>query len=196
MELLLVRHAEVASDARGRCYGRLDVPLSEAGHEQARALAERLSGADVAAVVSSPQVRARDTAAAIAGPHGLPVTTVDELCELDFGVLEGLRYDEIAATWPALYERWMTRPATVEFPGGECLADLRARATAAVAGLRDSYDRLTVVAVTHAGVVRVVVATALGISDDRIFSVSVDTASITHIGWSEAGVFVRSLNVR
>jgi alpha-ribazole phosphatase len=195
MELLLVRHAEVAGDVRGRCYGRLDVPLSEDGRKQARALAERLSRADLAAVVSSPRVRALDTATPIARPHGLPVSTLDELCELDFGELEGLTYDEIAAMWPELYEQWMTQPTTVEIPDGERFADFRARASAAVAALRASYEGRTVVAVTHAGVVRIVVATALGMPDDKIFSISVDTASITHIGWSDAGPIVRGVNI-
>ncbi len=196
MELLLVRHAEVVDDARGRCYGRLDVPLSAEGREQARALAVRLSTEEVAAVVSSPRVRARDTAAFIAEPHCLPLATLDELCELDFGELEGLTYDEIAATRPELYEQWMTEPTTVEFPGGESFADLQARAATALAQLREGDEGRIVVAVTHGGVVRAVVAAALGMPDDRIFGVSVDTASITHVGWSESGVVVRSVNVR
>jgi alpha-ribazole phosphatase len=195
MELLLVRHGEVAGELRGRCYGRLDVPLSDEGRAQARALAERLSSTDVAAVVSSPRVRARDTATSIARPHAVQVATLDQLCELDFGVFEGLTYEEIEATWPELYERWMTQPTAVEFPGGETFADLRARVADAVSGLRRSYEGRTVVAVTHAGVVRTVVATALGMPDDRIFDLSVDPASVTHVGWSEAGVVVRGLNV-
>jgi alpha-ribazole phosphatase len=197
MELLLVRHAEVARNARGRCFGRLDVLLSDEGREQARALAARLSHEAVAAVVSSPRVRARDTATAIAEPHGLAVSTLDELSELDFGALEGLTYDEIAATWPELYEQWMTQPTAVEFTEGERFADLQVRAAEAVARLRESYEGRIVVAVTHAGVVRTIVAAALGMPEDRIFRLSVDPASITHVSWSEGGdSLVRSVNVR
>jgi broad specificity phosphatase PhoE len=197
MELLLVRHAEVASDARGRCYGRLDVPLSEEGRMQARALGDLLAGEDLAAVVSSPRVRALDTARPIAARHGLPVTPLDELSELDFGELEGLTFDEIAVTWPDLYERWMTHPAAVVFPGGERFIELQQRAKEAVARLRDMYEGQIVVAVTHAGVVRAVVAAALRIPDERIFGLSVDIASISHVGWSQGGAaIVRSINVR
>jgi alpha-ribazole phosphatase len=197
MELLLVRHAEVARNARGRCFGRLDFPLSDEGREQARALAARLSHEPVAAVVSSPRVRARDTATAIAEPHGLAVSTLDELCELDFGALEGLTYDEIAATWPELYEQWMTQPTAVEFPEGERFADLQVRAAEAVTRLREGYEGRIVVAVTHAGVVRTIVAAALGMPDERIFRLSVDPASITHVTWREGGdALVRSVNAR
>jgi broad specificity phosphatase PhoE len=197
MELLLVRHAEVARNARGRCFGRLDFPLSDEGREQARALAARLSHEPVAAVVSSPRVRARDTATVIAEPHGLAVSTLDELCELDFGALEGLTYDEIAATWPELYEQWMTQPTAVEFPEGERFADLQVHAAEAVTRLREGYEGRIVVAVTHAGVVRTIVAAALGMPDERIFRLSVDPASITHVTWREGGdALVRSVNAR
>jgi alpha-ribazole phosphatase len=195
VELVLVRHAEPTDDARGRCYGRLDVELSESGREQCRRLAAHLSGEPVAAIVCSPRLRARDTADAIAKPHSLPVTVLDPLRELDFGELEGRTYEEIAASRPELYEQWMTRPTTVRFPGGEGYTDLHARAADAVARLRATYDGRTVVAVTHGGVVRAVLAEALGMPHDRIFGLAVDTASITRVLWYEGVAIVRCLNL-
>lgn len=195
MELLLVRHAEPTEDARGRCYGRLDIELSESGREQCRRLAAQLSGEPVAAIVCSPRLRARDTADAIAEPHRLPVTVLDQLRELDFGELEGRTYEEIAASRPELYERWMTEPTTLRFPGGEGYADLHARVADAVAQLRATYDGRVVVAVTHGGVVRAVLAEALGMPHDRIFRLAVDTASITRVEWCEGVAVVRSFNL-
>lgn len=195
MELLLVRHAEPTEDARGRCYGRLDIELSESGREQCRRLAAQLSGEPVAAIVCSPRLRARDTADAIAEPHRLPVTVLDQLRELDFGELEGRTYEEIAASRPELYERWMTEPTTLRFPGGEGYADLHARVADAVAQLRATYDDRMVVAVTHGGVVRAVLAEALGMPHDRIFRLAVDTASITRVEWCEGVAVVRSFNL-
>ena len=195
MELVLVRHAEPTEDARGRCYGRLDVKLSESGCEQCRRLAAHLSDEPVAAIMCSPRLRARDTADAIAEPHGLPVTVLDQLRELDFGEFEGRTYDEIATSRPELYERWMTEPTTLRFPGGEGYADLRARVIDAVAQLRATHDGRMVVAVTHGGVVRAVVAEALGMSQGRIFRLAVDTASITRVEWCEGVPVVRSVNL-
>jgi alpha-ribazole phosphatase len=194
MDLVLVRHAEVSEEARGRCYGRLDVELSENGRRQSRRVAELLAGEDVAAVVCSPARRARETAADVAARHGLEVTVLDELSELDFGELEGRTYDEIAATWPELYETWMTEPATVVFPGGEALADLRTRVDDAVRRLRTLYDGSVVVAIAHAGVVRAVLADALGIPDDRFFRIEVEPASITRVGWRDGAAVVRLVN--
>jgi alpha-ribazole phosphatase len=182
MELVLVRHAEPA-DALGRCYGRMDVELSAVGRAQCRRLASTLAPLPVAAVVSSPLRRARDTAGAIAAPHGLQVQVLDALSELDFGELEGMTYDEIAASRPRLYAEWMSAPTTVAFPGGESYAELQARATEAVSGLRAAFTGRTVVAVTHGGVVRAVLAEVLALPADRIFRLAVDTATISRVVW-------------
>ena len=194
MELVLVRHAEVSEEARGRCYGRLDVGLSENGHRQSRRIAERLAGEAVAAVVCSPARRTRETAAAVAVRHELEVTILDELSELDFGELEGRTYEEIESKWPELYAAWMTEPSSVAFPGGEALADLRARVAAAVTRLRTEYDGSVVVAITHAGVVRAVLADALGMPDDRFFRIDVEPASITRVGWRDGVAVVQVVN--
>jgi alpha-ribazole phosphatase len=183
MLLVLVRHAKADASARGRCYGSLDVGLSATGRSQCSSLARMLAPEPVAAVVSSPRVRAVETAVAIAEPHGIEVHLDDRLRELDFGELEGRTYDEIAATLPELYAAWMTTPTVVRFPGGECYADLRARSLAAVASLHDAYQGQTVVTVTHGGVVRAVLSDVLGIPDEHIFRIAVDPGSVNVVEW-------------
>jgi broad specificity phosphatase PhoE len=155
------------------------------------------SSEPLAAIVSSPRLRARDTAHAIAEPHTLPVTVLDRLRELEFGELEGRTYDEISVSRPELHEQCMTEPTAVRFPGGEGYPDLHARVVDAVAQLRATYGRQTVVVVTHGGVVRTVLAEALGIPHDRIFRFAVDTASITRVvEWCEGVAVVRGVNQR
>ena len=104
------------------------VGLSDEGHEQARLLAEALGGVELAAVYTSPLERARQTAAEIATRHNLVPRELPGLAEIDFGELEGRRFEEIAATHPDTYATWMSRPAEVEFPGGERFADFTRRA--------------------------------------------------------------------
>ena len=194
MRLVLVRHAEAEESARGRCYGTLDVGLSPLGRAQCAALEASLAEEPVAAVVSSPRVRALETAGAIARPHGLHVVVDEGLRELDFGELEGRTYDEIAGTLPDLYAAWMTTPTEVRFPGGESYADLKRRALAAVERLRSSHDGEAVVAVTHGGVVRAVVSDALGMPAERIFRLAVDPASTSVVEWLDGEPLVRCLN--
>ena len=183
MRLFLVRHAEAEESARGRCYGSLDVGLSAKGRSQCVELGRAFASKPIAAVVASPRIRAVETAAAIAEPHGLDVCVVPDLRELDFGELEGRTYDEIAASLPELYAAWMTKPTEVRFPGGESYADLHVRSLAAVSRLRTADDGQTVVAVTHGGVVRAVLSHVLGMPAERIFRLAVDPASTTTIEW-------------
>ena len=194
MRLVLVRHAETEESARGRCYGTLDVGLSPLGRAQCAALEASLAEGPVAAVVSSPRVRALETAVAIARPHGLDVVVDEGLRELDFGELEGRTYEEIAGTLPDLYVAWMTTPTEVRFPGGESYADLKARTLVAVERLRASHDGEAVVAVTHGGVVRAVVSDALGMPAERIFRLAVDPASTSVVEWLDGEPLVRCLN--
>jgi alpha-ribazole phosphatase len=196
MRLVLVRHAETEAAAQGRCYGTLDVALSPAGREQCAALAGALAGEPVAAVLSSPRIRAVETAQTVAARHDLGVRLDARLAELDFGELEGRGYDEIARTRPELYNAWMTEPTRVQFPGGESYADLHARSVAAVASLLDEHAGHTVVAVTHGGVVRAVLSHVLGIPDDRIFRIAVAPASSSVVEWSDGVPLVTAVNVR
>ncbi|HJU48298.1 MAG TPA: histidine phosphatase family protein, partial [Gaiellaceae bacterium] len=143
-----------------------------------------------------PRRRALETAAAIAAPRGLAVEAIDDLRELDFGELEGRTYEEIAATQPELYARWMETPTQVRFPGGESFEGLRARVIGAVEDLRERHAAGTVLAVTHGGPVRAVVADALEMRAERIFRLAVDTASVTEVEWLDGVPVVRSLNAR
>jgi alpha-ribazole phosphatase len=194
MRLVLVRHAAVEDAARGHCYGTLDIGLSGTGRAQAATVARELATESPAAVLSSPRARAIETAAAIAEPHGLGVSLEPGLRELDFGELEGRTYDEIAASLPDLYAQWMTTPTAVRFPGGESYADLRARALAVVAALREAQDDATVVAVTHGGVVRAVLSEALGIPAERIFRIAVEPACVSVVEWLDGEPLVRAVN--
>jgi broad specificity phosphatase PhoE len=184
--LLLVRHCEPEEDARGRCYGSLDVGLSEAGKRHAHDLAAHLDGYD--AVWASPRLRARQTAAALA-----PSLRVDDdLRELDFGELEGRTFDEIAASEPELYRAWMETPTRVRFPGGESYADLKERA---VRGLERIWaEHEAAVVVTHGGVIRAGLSEWLGIPDEAIFRIDVRYGGITVVERVAGTPIVRMVN--
>jgi alpha-ribazole phosphatase/probable phosphoglycerate mutase len=168
----LIRHAEPDASVRGRCYGSLDTGLSPAGREQAAYLAERLSGEPFAALCSSPRRRAVDTAEAIAAPHQLGVSILPDFRELDFGDFEGRPYDDIAATHPELYRKWMENPTSVQFPNGESFAQMRARVLGAWRTLLARHDGQTIGIVAHGGVVRIVLSDALGVPDENLFRIA------------------------
>jgi alpha-ribazole phosphatase len=189
--LLLIRHGAPHKDGLGRCYGSLDIGLSDLGRRQSEALAARLHEAPISLVVTSPSARAQETAAALGRD-----TRVDErLRELDFGEFEGHRFEEIEREQPDLYRRWMTEPTRVRFPGGEGFEDVRSRTAAAVSDLvGSSLDDGAIAVVTHAGVVRAALADALGLPSERIFRLDVGYCRVTVVDWFDGTPVVRMVN--
>jgi broad specificity phosphatase PhoE len=185
--LVLVRHAEPEEDARGRVYGTLDVGLSPAGREQARRLAESLPRVPV---YSSPRCRAVETARALGAA---PIVEPD-LREIDFGELEGRRYEEIERAEPELFRAWMETPTEVRFPGGESYADLRVRALRALESIR--RRQACAVVVTHGGVVRAGLAAWLEMPDAAIFRLAQDYCGVSVVDWADGTPTVRVVNAR
>jgi alpha-ribazole phosphatase/probable phosphoglycerate mutase len=186
--LVLVRHAEPGADSRGRCYGRLDVGLSEQGRRQADALALTLRDEQIDLVVSSPRARALETAAAL----GRAFDVDDRLSELDFGDFEGRTYEELERDEPELFRRWMSSPTAVRFPNGESYADLRRRATAALTDVRSRAE--SAVVVTHGGVIRAGLAAWLELPDHAIFRLDQRYCGVTVVEWIGDEPVVRVLN--
>jgi broad specificity phosphatase PhoE len=192
--LVLVRHAETDPAARGRCHGRLEVGLSEEGRRQAGELGAALAEVALAAVYSSPLSRALDTARPLALPHGLEPVADDGLSEIDFGELEGLTYEQIEAERPEVFRAWMETPTSVRFPGGESFGDLRARVLPAVAAIRERHAGEAAAVVAHGGVVRVVLADALGLHDEAVFRLDQAYGGLSIVDWVGEVPVVRVVN--
>jgi probable phosphoglycerate mutase len=155
----LVRHGQTASSARSAYSGRSDIPLTEVGREQAREAAQRLTGAGVDAVFTSPLIRARDTAQAIADATGAPLTVDERLTEVDYGAFEGLDRAQAREQLGAPFEAWRADPFGAPVPGMEPLADALARASAATADALAAHGHPVIVG--HQGILRIVLV-ALG----------------------------------
>src|SRR6266542_842465 len=149
LRLLLLRHAETAWNRERRYQGWTDIPLSTTGLQQAEAAARELKEHVFAAVYSSPRLRARDTAAAIASPHGLEVETDPAFRALGFGEWEGLTLDEARARDTALFEGWVKTPHLVSPPGAETLAHVRERVLGGLERLRAGHKDAVVCLVSH-----------------------------------------------
>ena len=150
------------------------MPLSEEGRQQAAALGERLGPIAFARIVSSPLLRARQTAEAIAeAPGAAPrprIETDARLLEMDYGSWEGLTYAQIDEQGADERRRWEADPAEMACPGGESGNDVAARARAFLAALLEE-DRLhspgttkerPVLVVAHSSLNRILLCVALG----------------------------------
>jgi alpha-ribazole phosphatase len=194
--LLLVRHTQPKDEARGHCYGTLDIGLSAHGEAHAQALARTLERIPLSAIYTSPRQRAVDTAAPLAAVLGLTSIVDDALCEIDFGDFEGQSYDAIERSHPDLYRQWMETPTRVQFPGGESYAALRVRALEALNAIRMRHNGGTVAVVSHGGVLRAMLAECLSIPDEAIFRIDQSYGAISIVDWIDTVPLVRLLNAQ
>lgn len=193
---VLVRHLEPDEGVAGRAYGALDVPLSAEAHNQTEQLADALGAIDLAAVYSSPLRRSLKTAAPIAARHGLSPVVHEGLREIDFGELEGKRYEDVERERPELFEAWMEDPTGVSFPDGESFSDLRVRALAAAQEILERQRGSTSVLVAHGGVTRAIIASSLEMPDRALFRLDQPYGAISVIDWFDGTPVVRLLNAR
>ena len=150
--------------------------------------------APLAAVYTSPLSRARETAGPLGAVNGVEPVEVPELMELDFGELEGMPFDRIEAEQPALFRAWMEAPDEIRFPGGESLADLRARVRPAVRALRARHEGQSIAVVAHAGVLRVVLADVLGMDGAAVFRLDQSPGGVSVVDWVGETPVVRVVN--
>ncbi len=162
-ELILIRHGETDWNRELRFQGHIDIPLIDAGHEQARRLGLRLAGEAVDHFFSSDLLRAQQTAAPAAQQLALPVVTQATLREQHFGVVEGLRAEEIRELHPRAWEQWLEFREDHAMPEGESPRRFHARILGALGTLAAAHAGRRLLVVTHGGVLDMVWRTVHGL---------------------------------
>ncbi len=192
---LLLRHGQTALSVERRFAGRGDIPLTEQGREQAAAAAAVLAKrADVDHIVSSPLMRTRETARAVAASTGADVEVDDDFAETDFGAWEGLTFAEVMERWPAEMTAWLA-DAQAAPPGGESFAAVGARVNAALDRLLAAHQGKTVVVVSHVTPIKTLVCRALLAPAAAMFRLHLDVAALTEAAWFADGpALLRSWN--
>ncbi|MEW6471387.1 MAG: histidine phosphatase family protein [Actinomycetota bacterium] len=169
--LILVRHGQTSANADGLLCGRADVPLTELGVRQAKALAAGIGRP--ARVIASPLGRARDTAAAF----GLPVEVDERWIELDYGAFDLLAYGDVPSE---VWDEWRLDCDYVP-EGGESLTALGRRVREACADLADAAATDDIVVVSHVSPIKAAIAWALDTGDEIAWRLYVRDASVHRI---------------
>jgi broad specificity phosphatase PhoE len=187
--LVLIRHGHVVDndqDGRARLVGRFDVGLSARGCAEAAALAISLAcGPRPQAFYSSPLVRARQTAGAIAASIGLPYDFEHDLAEIDCGSFEGQVLAALRAEHPGvLAANDRQQDDGFRWPGGESYREFRARVEAALDRLAARHAGGTVWIVTHAGVISQAVGAVRGMRAARWGCCRPDNCRVTRLRWT------------
>ncbi|WP_022881442.1 MSMEG_4193 family putative phosphomutase [Gryllotalpicola ginsengisoli] len=200
--VILVRHGRSVANARGVLAGRAaGVGLDDTGREQATRTAERLAAVPLAAVVSSPLLRCRQTARLILDHQQTtpaPAAPIDRgLIECDYGEWQGRALADLARE--RLWSVVQSRPSAATFPGGESMAGMQARALTAIARhdrrIEDDHGPGAVwAAVTHADIIKAVLAEASGLPLDRFQQITVAPASVSIVRYDADGATVLARN--
>ncbi|MFD3401612.1 histidine phosphatase family protein [Kribbella sp. NPDC058693] len=205
--VILVRHGRSAANTSGTLAGRTPgVKLDETGVKQAEAVAQRLADLPLAAIVTSPLERCKQTAAAIAKQYAehhpdqhpaLRPATDRRLTECGYGDWTGKKIATLAKDplWAVVQQH----PSAVTFPNGESMRAMQQRAVDAIrahdAALANSHGNNAIwVAVSHGDVIKAIVADALGQHLDTFQRIVVDTASTTVITYTATRPFLVRLN--
>jgi broad specificity phosphatase PhoE len=185
-DLMLIRHGETTWSKSGQHTGRTDLPLTETGEQQAKALVRRLAGRRFALVMSSPRTRATATAL-LAGLDDVVID--DDLAEWDYGDFEGLTTPQIQERIPG-WSIW-----TGPWPNGESLVQVAARADRVIERIRVAagVDE-TVVVVAHGHLIRVLAARWLGAPPDTGRWLALGTASVSELGWERTTPVIEHWN--
>lgn len=173
----LIRHGEPEGGRRYR--GQIDDPLSEAGWRQMWAAVGE--GGPWTAVATSPLSRCRAFAERLAGRHALPLSVDARLMEIGFGAWEGRTAEQLRAEDPDQIRRFYHDPVNARPAGAEPLAEFRSRVVAAFDDLAHRHAGGHLLVVTHAGVMRALVAHVLGAPLEAMYRIEVAYAAFTRI---------------
>nr|WP_200328870.1 histidine phosphatase family protein [Leucobacter sp. L43] len=182
VRIALIRHGQTDWNLSGRMQGRTDIPLNATGREQASVLAERLSRAGGwDAVVTSPLLRARQTAEILAERLGLEAVTCEGLVERSFGDAEGLSHSVALEHWPSR-----------QYPSMEGHDEVAERGVSALDRIADQFRNGRVIAVTHGSFIRHLLADISGLPADEV--PRAENLAISEVERDESGTWhVRSI---
>jgi probable phosphomutase (TIGR03848 family) len=198
MTVILLRHARSTSNTAHTLAGRSeDVDLDDKGRRQAADLIARIGELPIRAAVCSPLLRCRRTVQPLADKLGMAPIIDERFFEVDYGQWTGRRIADLAKE--PLWAVVQAHPSAAVFPGGEGLAQVQARAVAAV---RDHDARLAEqhggdalwLACTHGDVIKAVVADALGLHLDGFQRITADPASMSVISYARLRPLVLHVN--
>ena len=191
--ILLVRHAENNYTKTGKLAGWIKgVHLNKVGRLQATTLADNLATYPIKYVYSSPLVRALETARPIAAAKNLNVLKCTQIGEVRYGQWQGKSLRVLRRR--KLWNQIQNVPSLSSFPDGESIRYAQSRAVGAVENIVVKHPKSCVVLVSHADVIKMILAHYMGLALDFYQRIVVDTASISELYISYDGVKVIRIN--
>ncbi|MGE3539552.1 MAG: histidine phosphatase family protein [Candidatus Tectimicrobiota bacterium] len=190
--VILVRHGQTDENISGRISGQGPVPLNTRGQEQARLAAEVLAPLGVTHIVSSPIVRALQTAEILAERLQQPIQTQADLREVGYGDWEGKTFGEMRGHPVA--HLVFNDPIKAVFPNGESLLEVQQRGVQVIEWVRETHPQGIVAVVSHGDVIRTALAHYLGMPFNEYRRLNLDNGAISVLELFNDWVRVKALN--
>lgn len=181
-ELYIIRHCEAIGNRDRIFQGISDCDITELGSRQLEYLAEKFKTIKPDAVYSSPLKRAYLTAAAANKYHGLPITKLNDLIEIDGGEIEGISWVDFPKTKPEIEYAWSFEPHNFHPKGGESMRSVYIRSWKAVKEIVAKNEDKTVFLASHGCTIRNIICNALGRSIEQLNTVDwADNTGVFHL---------------
>ena len=182
-QLILIRHGETDYNLEAKYCGFSNPPLNSKGILQAKKLKSKLNRLNlkVDKVYSSDLKRALETAEIVFPNKPLQLTS--DFREMNFGIFEGLNYQEIMQKYPQVYIRWIDDPLNTRLPEGEGLVDLFGRVKRGLSKIFTQDKAKTIAIVTHAGPIRVILCEMLGYKLEHFWKIEQDISALNIINY-------------
>lgn len=200
--LYLIRHGETEGAEKRRYKGTIDVPLSENGAAQMEEVAVGLIRimnresvrACLKAVYTTDLGRAVKSAEIIGRPHSLEPIVVPSLRERDFGVWEGMSFDEISEKYPDEFCKWAKNPLKFSPVKGESTLEVKERVISSIELILENHYGEYIAIVAHGGVNRVILCHFLGIPLEHIFRIEQDYGALNIVELRDEYPVVKLIN--
>lgn len=182
-DLYLVRHGETATNRARLIQGWNSEPLNALGRWQAERAGARLAQVGLQSLYASPLDRARETATIVGQAVGLGPVLVEELREMDTGLVSGLHSAQFIMRYPRLMWAWLRDDSELAFPGGETLTNFYTRAGRAVDELVARHVGQTIAVVAHGGVISGYLSLLLDGRGSNRIAWRLRNGAICHVRW-------------
>ncbi len=192
--ITFIRHGQTLWNQLRKYQGHSDIPLNSTGIQQARRVAERLSKETLHAVYSSDLSRAVQTAQAIAQKHELSVQTLGGFREMDFGLWEGLTYEEIMEKWSEELTQMYSHPGKGRAPEGESFQEVQDRALAALTECVERHPGQNIVIAAHGGPLRAILCKLMGKGLEEIWNIGQDSTAVSRVEYEQGEYRVILIN--
>lgn len=190
--IILVRHGQTDENVSGKISGQGPAPLNTHGRQQAEATAEVLTGLGVSRILTSPVIRARQTADILAECLRIGTENIQDLREVEYGDWEGKHFSEVRNHPVA--QQVFNDPIKAVFPNGEGLYQVQQRGVHVIESAHQRYPQGVIVLVSHGDVIRTSLAHYLGMPFNEYRHLNLDNGAISVLERFQDWMRVKAIN--